>query len=163
MPKTFFEDSSSNGDGDKLFATEYLAANKKELDREFTVTEILLARSGKGYMVHTENFICWLWKKQKLTTMLIEALKAYTETSRGCHIFVQLTNKNKDCFVIGANTDVECRWYDLGNESYSLTPLTISSTVNENPFLPPALSPPMETVGPESFSQVTPLKERKRA
>lgn len=163
MPKTFFEDSSSNGDGDKLFATEYLAANKKEIDREFTVTEILLARSGKGYMVHTENFICWLWKKQKLTTMLIEALKTYTETSRGCHIFVQLTNKNKDCFVIGANTDVECRWYDLGNESYSLTPLTISSTVNENPFLPSALSHPIGETPQQEVEELSPLRNLKRA
>lgn len=144
MPKTFFEDSSSNGDGDKLFATEYLAANKKELDKEFTVTEIMLARSGKGYMVHTEYFICWLWKKQKLTGMLIDALKIYASTSKGSHLFVQLTNKNKDCFVIGANTDVECRWYDLGNGSFSLTPSNTSSTEEGNPFLPHALYPPID-------------------
>lgn len=143
MPKTFFEDSSSVLDGDKLFATEYLAANKRDLDKEFTVTEIILAKSGKGYMVHTEYFICWLWKKSKLTGMLIDALKVYVSTSKGSHLFVQLTNKNKDCFVIGANTDLECRWYEVGNDSYSLMPLDISSTESENPFLPHALYPPI--------------------
>lgn len=163
MPKTFFEDSSSNGDGDKLFATEYLAANKKELDKEFTVTEIMLARSGKGYMVHTEYFICWLWKKSKLTGMLIEALKVYASTSKGSHLFVQLTNKNKDCFVIGANTDVECRWYDLGNGSYSLTPSNISSTETENPFLPHASYPPIDLEESQTTDEPIPLRARKRA
>lgn len=163
MPKSFFEDSSFNGDGDKLFATEFLAANKKELDKEFSITEIVLARSGKGYMVHTEYFICWLWKKSKLTGMLIEALKAYTESSRGCHLFVQLTNKNKDCFVIGANTDIECRWYELGNGSYSLNPSITLSTVEENPFLPHALSHPIGEEEETKFEQLTPLRTRKRA
>jgi uncharacterized protein YodC (DUF2158 family) len=163
MPKSFFEDTGSNGDGDKLFATEYLAANKKEIDREFTVTEVVIARSGKGYMVHTEYFICWLWKKSKLTGMLIEALNTYTKTSRGFHLFVQLTNKNKDCFVIGANTDVECRWYDLGNGSYSLTPSTSSSMESENPFLLPALSPPIGETENETIEEAIPIRKLKRA
>lgn len=163
MPKTFFLDSESNGDGDKLFAAEYLAANKKEIDRDFTVTEIVLARSGKGYMVHTEYFICWLWKKSKLTTMLMEALKVYVSTSKGFHLFVTLTNKNKDCYQIGVDTDVECRWYELGNGSYSLTPLTSSSGVNENPFLPTALYPPIGEEEPQTTKEVVPIRSRKRA
>lgn len=163
MPKSFFLDSESNGDGDKLFATEYLAANKKELGRDFTVTEIILARSGKGFMVHTEYFICWLWKKSKLTGMLMEALKVYASTSKGFHLFVTLTNENKDCFKIGVDTDVECRWYELGNGSYSLTPSTSSSTEGENPFLPHALFPPIDPEETETVEEAIPIRSRKRA
>jgi hypothetical protein len=163
MSKSFFDDDSSNNAGEKLFATEYLAANKKELNREFTVQEIVLARSGKGYMVHTEYFVCWLWKKAKLTQMLLEALKAYSSTSHGYHLFVLLTNENKDCFKIGCNTELETRWYDLGNGSYSLTPLNSSSTEGGNPFLPHALSPLMEEGETQTPEDVLPIRSRKRA
>lgn len=163
MSKSFFDDDSSNNAGEKLFATEYLAANKKEMGREFTVNEIVLARSGKGYMVHTEHFVCWLWKKSKLTQMLLEALNAYVSTSHGYHLFVMLTNENKDCFKIGCNTELETRWYDLGNGSYSLTPLNSSSTETGNPFLPHALSPLMEETPTETIEEAIPIRSRKRA
>jgi hypothetical protein len=163
MPIAFFEDSSSNGEGDKLFATEYLAANKKDIDKPFTVTEIVLAKSGKGYMLHTEYFVCWLWKKSKIATQLLEALKVYVSTSKGSHLFVQLTNKNKDCFVIGVNTDLQTRWYEMGNGSYSLTPLEHSSTGLENPFLPHALYPPMEEELKEMVDALPTKNSRKHA
>lgn len=163
MPTTFFQESESSGDGDKLFATEYLAANKKELGKHFSVTEVIAARSGKGYMVHTEYFICWLWKKSKLAQQFIEALKVYSSTSQGFHLFVELTNKNRDCFLIGVNTDIETRWYEVGNGSYSLTPLISSSTGEENPFLPHALYPPIGETEIQTSEEVVSLRSRKRA
>ena len=163
MPKSFFIDSESNGDGDKLFATEYLAANKKELNREFTVQEIVAARSGKGYMVHTEYFICWIWKKAKLTSMLMDALKQYSSTSHGYHLFVTLTNENKDCFKLGVDTDITARWYDMGNGSYSLTQPDVRSMESGNPFLPTALYPPIGEEETPVVEEAIPLRTRKRA
>lgn len=162
MTKVFFQENPSSNEGEKLFATEYLAANKRELDREFSVTEIMAAKSGKGYMVHTEHFVCWLWRKSKITIMLLEALQAYVETGTGFHLFVTLTNKNKDCFLIGCNTDISAKWYDLGNGLYSLTPKELSSTEGENPFLPSALSPLIGKEDTEEEEIVTPIR-RKRA
>jgi len=163
MPKSFFVENELSGDGDKLFASEFLAGNKKELGKHFTITDIVAARSGKGYMVHTEYFICWLWKKSKLTGMLLEALKEYSNTSHGYYLFAELTNANKDCFSIGVDTDVPTRWYDLGNGSYSTTQGTISSTTDTNPFLPHALSTSIqgETENPNTDSP--PNRSRKRA
>lgn len=163
MARLFFEEDTNSSPGEKLFATEYLAKNKKELGKHFTIQEITLAKSNKGYMLHTDYFVCWLWKNSKLTKMLLEALREYVETGKGYYLFVELTNANKDCFSIGMDSEISSKWYDMGNDCYSSTPRSTSSTESENPFLPHALSPLMETIQVEPPLETIPLRTRKRA
>lgn len=145
MSIQFFEDITPT-DGDLDFAADFLKQNPKLDGKDFTITEINLARSGKGYMAKTDSFICWLWRKNKPTMQLLEALEAYVANQHGYRIVAVLDKKVKDGFRLGVDFDCPQSWFMHGEKkSFATQDIWFSPTgvSQSNPFLPPALQPPI--------------------
>lgn len=144
MALSFFDlDNESSSNGDKLFAKDFLAKNPKEIGKQFPIKELKFAKSGKGYMVHTDYFIIWLWKRSSVTQHLLEALTQYTQTGKGYALFAVLDKNAKDGYQLAIDPEIECSWYDMGNESYSLN-IPSSTVTSGNPFLPAVYPLPTE-------------------
>lgn len=142
MPLTFFEEiEESNGDGDRLFCKEYLEQNPRENGKQFPVRNIKLVKSGKGFIIDTDYFMCWIWKKSKIAGFLIEALETYVSQGQGFTIYAVLDKTTKDCFRLAADPDVPSYWYELGKLSYSTHAPSSLEGMKGNPFLPVAPSP----------------------
>lgn len=140
MALQFFEKSDGNST-DLEFANDFLKANPRENGKQFVVREIIRVQSGKGFMLRTDYFNCWLWKKSEIAKQLMEALEVYVSSSQGYSLFAVLDNSIKDGFKLAVDTDYTVRWYSMGNGSYSLTQSNITSMESGNPFLPLAPSP----------------------
>jgi hypothetical protein len=137
MALSFFEEvDNSNGNGERLFVKEFLEANKKENGKQFFIKELKLVKSGKGYILETDYFMVWLWKKQSITQHLLEALKLYTTEGKGYALFVVLDNKSKDGYRLAIDPEIEATWYDLGKDCFSVEAPSSTNTLNQNPFLP---------------------------
>lgn len=150
MAITFFEDSSQTS-GDLEFAKDFLTKNPKEEGRQFTVQQVVKASSGKGYMVSTSSFMCWLWNKSNTTKQLIDALQFYCEANQGYTLIAVLDKKAKDGYRLGVDFDLPCVWYTTKNGSFQLTPVEALSMDGGNPFLPTAPSPiPVQEVPQEA-------------
>lgn len=152
-----FFDAESPTSGDLPFASDYLKENPKYNGEQYEVTEVVLAQSNKGYMVKTDSFILWLWKKQKLTTQLIEALKFYTEQQDGYKLVAVLDKTAKSMARLAIDFEEERTWFAVGNESYSTQELgfTKETSNTANPFLPAPQDPSLG-----ALTATTPKKER---
>lgn len=162
----FFDTESPSIDLD--FATDYLKANPKRDQDIFHIHSIKLAKSGKGYMLYTNEFMCWLFKKEKTATQLIEALEYYVKVGGGFQLVVKLDKKAKNNVVYGIDKDIPCSYFPLGKgfsclEEDSETPLS-----NMNPFLVTLPSTPLIPVpapyldGEEGSGEEIPPASQKR-
>lgn len=145
MAIQFFEDITPT-DGDLDFAADFLKANPKQDGKDFTITEITLAKSGKGYMAKTDHFVCWLWRKNKTTNQLLEAIEAYVANQHGYRIVAVLDKRIKDGFRLGVDFDCPQSWFMNGEKKqYATKDIWFSpqQSSESNPFLPPALQPPI--------------------
>lgn len=146
MALTFFEEiESTSGTGDKLFCNEFLTANPRENGKQFPVHNIRLVKSGKGYMLETDYFFCWVWKKSKIAGYLIEAIELYISSGKGYTLFAVADKTTKDGYRLAIDPEMESYWYELGNGSYSTQKPSCTETSTGNPFLPVALSPSIPT------------------
>lgn len=134
-----FLDEQESSSGSLEFASDYLETNPKADKKFFDVTEIYLVKSGKGYMIKTENFACFLWKNSKVAKQLIEALKYYVQKGKGFQIVCQLDKKAKEKYRLGSDNEKPVIWYEVGGKyttSEDGDP-QLSQPQSENPFLIP--------------------------
>lgn len=143
MAIKFFDDEPS-GNGSLPWAKEYLEENPKENKKSFPVEEISRVQSDKGYMVRTDKFMCFLFKNQKTTKQLLEALKYYCDSQDGYQVVCVLDKASKNSVRIGVDFDVPTSWFTSGNDRYSTQELDwgVDTNGRENPFLPPVPSKP---------------------
>lgn len=137
MPLTFFETQEDNGNGDLLFFNEWIKENPKPKVKEFVVTEVKAAKSGKGYSVCTTDFQVWLWKKSKIAQMLIEAFDVWInkEPDTGFKLLVAIEPKSKEGYRLGVDKDVKVSWFTMGNGYTTLEQDAYLKETDLNPFL----------------------------
>lgn len=116
----------------------------------FDVFSFKKAKSGKGYMLYTSDFICWFFKKEKVLQQALEALDCYCKTGTGYQFVVQVDKKAKSKFHLGVDAEREVKYIPLENTSYRLVTMndtegTRKEKKDSNPFLimtpPPSLLP----------------------
>jgi hypothetical protein len=164
MALSFFEEvESSNGSGERLFVKEFLEENKRENGKQFSIKELKLVKSGKGYILETDYFMVWLWKKQSLTQHLLEALKLYTTTGKGYALFAVLDAKSKDGYRLAIDPEIEAFWYDLGNGCFSLQSPSSTSSPDHNPFIPTTYPLPTGGTSEEAGGEVVGEKAKKKS
>jgi len=159
----FFEEFESTS-GDLLFAEEYLKEHPKENGKEFGVREVLLAKSNKGYLVKTDAFVTWLWKRSSTAILLTQALEIYVRDCYGFAIVAVLSKETKGGCKLGVNADIPCMWYGTGKKYTVDSDIPTFDVANTNPFLvqPVPLTPtthvPMNGSLVKGKSQQTPGK-----
>lgn len=129
---------------DLEFLPDALLINPKLDGKLFDVFSFKKAKSGKGYMVYTSDFICWFFRKEKVIGQALEALDYYCKTGTGYQFVVQVDKKTKGKFHLGLDTDREVKYIPLENASYRLelsnesedtAPNQTNEKKNTNPFL----------------------------
>lgn len=135
----FHDESNSRNQGNKLFLNEWLEENKNNKATQFFIQEFKKVKSGKGYLVVTEDFNCFIWNNAKETKLLLEALQAYVkEPNLGRTLYVVLKNPKKGEFNLGCDMALPMTWHAMGN-GYTTLLDHVSSQTDEssgNPFLP---------------------------
>lgn len=152
MALKFFDDEP-NSSGSLPFAKDYLEENPRENKKEFEIEELWLVQSNKGYMFRTDRFIGFLFKNQKTTKQMLEALKYYTENQDGYALVAVLDKGAKNSYRLGVDFDKPTSWFTSGNERYAIHELDSGQDINgnANPFLPPVPYPPSEEREPVKF------------
>jgi hypothetical protein len=164
MALSFFEEiERDNGNGERLFVKEFLEANKRENGKQFPIKELKLVKSGKGYILETDYFMVWLWKKQSITQHLLEALKLYTTTGKGYALFAVLDAKSKDGYKLAVDPEIEAFWYDLGNDCFSLQSPSSISSPDHNPFIPTTYPLPIRDASEKAGGEVVGGKAKKKS
>jgi hypothetical protein len=137
MALTFFESKEDNGSGELEFFSEWLEKNPKPKNKEFEVIECKASKSGKGYMLVTNDFQIWLWKKQKLAQQLLEAFDVWVnkEPDTGFKLVVVLDPKAKDKYRVGVDKETKVTWFQMGNGYTQWEQSAYSEETDLNPFL----------------------------
>jgi hypothetical protein len=137
MALSFFEEPEDNGTGSLDFLNDWLEANPKNKEKQFSVTEIRLAKSKKGYIVSTGKFMVFLWKKSKVATMLVEAMNVWinVEPDTGFDLVIALDPKSKDGYKLGVDKDKKVTWFQMGNGFTTLEHNAYSEETDLNIFL----------------------------
>jgi len=118
---TFFEETESSS-SEILFYGDWASSQKKLPKEPFLIESIKKTKKGKGYMVHTSAFVCFLYKNNKLTKMLMEAIETFCANGTGNSLYIVPISKEKDGFKIAADKTTPCNWYSNQKE-YSVFPL----------------------------------------
>jgi hypothetical protein len=146
------------------FLPDALEENPKLNGKIFDVFSFKKAKSGKGYMLYTSDFICWFFKKEKVLAQALEALDYYCKTGEGFQFVVQVDKKVKSKFSLGIDTERKVKFIPLENASYRLALTndmedTQTETKKENPFLFKTANPallPLNTEPLNSGDTITP-------
>ena len=148
-----FFDVEASGNGNLPFAKDYLEENPKENKKEFDIEELWLVQSNKGYMFRTDKFIGFLFKNQKTTKQILEALKYYVEQQDGYQLVAVLDKSAKNSYRLAVDFDKPTSWFTSGNERYATNEFDSGQDINGNvnPFLPPVPSLPTEGKRKTSF------------
>lgn len=136
----FFENEQNSLD--IPFLNDYLKEpkNRNADGTLHDVLEIIYASSGKGYVIKTEAFMCFLWKNSKATKQILEALNFYWEQGNGYVFVVRVEAKTKNQYSLGVDFERTSYWQKKGESFYSsLNPVEdIPLMESSNPFLPPS-------------------------
>lgn len=135
----FFEAESNSADTPFLSDLLKEPNGKSLIGKTFIVNEVLAVSSGKGYLLRTDTFITFIWKKQKVTTQLLEALNFYFEQGTGYTLCAVVDPKIKCGCQLGVDFATTSYWQKKGENFYNSTNALELETklVTENPFLPP--------------------------
>lgn len=140
MAITFFDaENSSSNQGNKPFLNEWIEENKNNKTTQFFIQEFKAVKSGKGYLVVTEEFNCFIWKNSKETKLLLQALETYVkEPNLGRTLYVVLKNPKKGEFSLGCDLSLPMTWHAMGNGYTTLLDHVSLPTeeLSGNPFLP---------------------------
>lgn len=122
------------------FLPDALEDDPKLNGKMFDVYSFKKAKSGKGYMLYTSDFICWFFKKDKTLAQVLEALDYYCKTGTGFQFVVLVDRKLKSKFTLGIDQEREVSYVPLENTSYRLglesdTEDTVQEIKKGNPFL----------------------------
>lgn len=138
MALAFFEDDSTATGVDLPFAEDYLKENPKRNGQAIQVEEVLLVKSGKGYLIKTPECLGWLWRKEKVATQLLEALKYYVDNQHGFGLFLVLDKQAKSKFRLAVDAEVPCSWFGTEKKYTVLEDgLGSNEAIPGNPFLIP--------------------------
>lgn len=137
MALSFFEEPEDTGSGSLDFLNDWLEANPKNKEKQFPVVEIKLAKSKKGYIVSTDKFMVFLWKKSKVATMLVQAMDVWInmEPDTGYELLVVLDPKTKDGYKLGVDKEKKVTWFQMGNGYTTLESNAHCQESDLNPFL----------------------------
>lgn len=139
MALTFFEPKENTGNGETLFLNEWIEKNPKNKKQQFLVKEIIRVKSGKGYLVVTDEFSCFIWKNQALTKLLMEALEVWTNNPQtGYALYVYLPSPTKNDFTMASDKEEVTTWFVSKNGYTTLELDAISregDQSGDNPFL----------------------------
>lgn len=136
MALKFFDDL--NPQSSQLpFLDEFIKKEKNLKTDTFPIQEITRVKSDKGFMVKTEKFMVFIWKNQKITQQLIEALDLWINGTVGYELVVFLPNTKKTDFKLGVDFEKEVTWFTSKN-GYTTIQEDVSYQdidPDKNPFL----------------------------
>lgn len=127
------EEDNGQSSEPKLFLNEFLEENQVKFPFVSEIRKVWLSKKGTGYCIETEHFIEFLWKKDKRTKMLIEALAHFINEGQGNLLALCLqesdvqrkTEASKPKVTIIANKKEKIIWYGSDDgKKYSVYPLT---------------------------------------
>jgi hypothetical protein len=139
------------------FLPDALEENPKLNGKLFDVFSFKKAKSGKGYMLYTSDFICWFFKKDKVLTQALEALDYYCKIGSGYQFVVMVDKKLKSKFSLGIDTDREVKYVPLENASYRLALENDTEDIptekqKANPFLFKKQNPSLPPLNTETLN-----------
>ena len=117
----FFETETNSSDTPFLSDLLKEANGKSLIGKTFVVNEVLAVSSGKGYLIRTDEFITFIWKKQKVTIQLIEALNFYFEQGTGYTLCAVVDPKVKSGCQLGVDFDTTSYWQKKEERFYNST------------------------------------------
>ena len=127
-PDLFFFDEIESTDTDKsyTFFEDYVEENPDDIKVGdiLKIHSLVLTKKRKGYMVRTDKFDFHIWKNNKITKQLLEALKVWTQEGTGKALYVQVTAMNVDGLKLAANKAEDVNWYGFGGK-YSIYPISM--------------------------------------
>lgn len=128
----------NNFSGNIPWLKEWLKANPKSKETKFLITEVIASSKGNGYRVVSEYLQHWIWKNNKETKFLIEALEHYcSNPDSGYALFICVTNKEEAKASIGIDKEIKMEWYAT-KKGFSLLREDLNRTTSlddGNPFL----------------------------
>ena len=135
MKLAFFDDVQESQSLE--FLDNWIKENPKNKKKEFEVQVVQRARSGKGYMLKTTDFIVFIFKNSRICKQIVEALGEYTKRPEGGYpLYIVLTKPNKSDYRIAADKDTKVTWFEMGNGYTISNELAHSKDSEEgNPFL----------------------------
>lgn len=137
MALEFFEEKEDNGTGELEFLGDWLKANPKNKQLEWEVLEIRAVKSGKGYILITDKFMIFLWKRLKVAAFLIQALDVWVnkEPDTGFALMAVIAPKSKDGYKLGVDKERKVTWFTMGNGFTTMAENAFSEDSDLNPFL----------------------------
>lgn len=121
-----------------VFLDEYIKKEKNIKQKDYPITEIKRVKSDKGFMVYTEKFMVFLWKNQKITQQMIEALSLWVSGEVGYELIVHLPDPKKADFRLGVDFEKEVTWFTAKNgfTTIQADATSVGIDPDKNPFLP---------------------------
>ena len=122
-------DRPANEDKYVPFLEDYLQENEVTLPIISEICVVIAVKSGKGYLLVCEDFTVFSFKKSKLSTLIVEALKVFVERGNGHRLAVIVTSISKEgkpTWNISANKEDDPITYYMDDEGkkFSTYPLT---------------------------------------
>lgn len=116
------DDSSSSNELDLVWLNEYIDENGKTCDGQIYVVDSVKS-TMKGFIVQTESFQSWIWRKSKAGIRLLELLNDAVQKDSYPQLVIKISLKNKDKHVLGCVDDSSCEFvFDGESKTYSLHP-----------------------------------------
>ena len=135
MKLQFFDEINESNDIE--FINDWMEANPKIKNKNYRVDIFQKVRSGKGYLLKTEEFMLFLFKNSSMCKHIITALETYVKNSEGGYpIYCHVANASKKQYALAADKDERVTYFNTGN-GYTVSKEYADSlnTTATNPFL----------------------------
>jgi hypothetical protein len=107
-------------DSELPFLNEWLEICAEDQDGNLFVSECFYkVKSGKGYMIATSEFNCFVWSKSKTTDYILMCLIVAIEERKPLDIVVQVDRTKKGYFQILLDFEEGRYWERFADDSYS--------------------------------------------
>lgn len=131
-----FFNTESTATNPQLFFNEWIKEQKGKVEgKAYEVKEIKRAKSGKGYMLATDHFNCWIWSNSTLAKHLLEALEVWVNKGIGYKLIVEIHKNSKDGYLIGVDKDVNYTWFQASGKYSTSEGVLSTDGESGNPYL----------------------------
>ena len=154
-----FSEQYGSNEEELPFLPEYFENSAEDVDGEMSLLlSVNIAKSGKGYLLKTNDFMVWLWKKDNISAPLIELLEKHcTEPTMPLQIVLQIQSRLKSKFQLLVKDNEGQIWRKEPN-CYRVTSNEVYSP-GERPTPPTNLANPEPRV--RASQDPTPTRKRR--
>lgn len=115
-------DDTDTDTSDLPWVNEFLELQGKEIEGFFYLVCSIKA-TKKGWILSTNDFNAWIWRKSKVGEVLQVSLTDSTQSEAYPQLVLAIKTRTKDKFVVGFMDDQSCHYqWHPESSSYSLHP-----------------------------------------